>query len=333
MSAASEISQQLHMFHNPFSGTTTQPKIPDGKVSQSLGFTTQYVGEVQNEDGGDTLEILLFPGMNTAVQINGSAQATLGRDYYLPGFVGSAGADWSNASPAGNTGFSVINREKYALWRLVSCGLQLKLLNSQEEDDGWWEAIRFHREINEKEWRLTTADNSSSNGISGTVAPRFDQIVDGGPSLVNEPSYSTGLLRDLHRVQFELHGTKDHHDVKNMYENIEIEGNERDGGFPPNNPEAEFLTGSRGGKQLIEQYLDWGYDMVYLRLHCRTRNDAGGLTGSRFHLNVVSNQECVYENAERESRFMTKAHNIGVGAASIHNSARRGNTNAASTII
>lgn len=330
---ANEVMQQLHMFHNPFADTTSQPKIPDGKVNESLGFTTQSVTEVRNAQGITTLHMLLYPGMNGAVLIDnlelGSGLASLGsRTYYIPGFTGSSGANWSGATTTG-TEFQVLGIDDYAQWRLVSCGLQLKLLNSQEEDDGWWEAIRLNVEHANGDYILTTTNNAASPATNGALAPvgLLQESQTKAGTLVNEQSYSTGLLRDLHRVQFELHGRKDYHDFISMRNQIRIPGGAQVNVDNSTNFEVEFQPAYDQPWDLANQFMDNSYDMLYIRLHCRDNNGTDSL-GSRFHVNAISNQEIMFDKAERESRFHTKSHSIG-GSIGSHNYARRGGQNAA----
>lgn len=323
MSAANEVKQQLHMLHNPFSSATSQPKIPDGKATKSLGFATQSVVELS---GFDTVQMLLFPGMNCCLVAEGVDEASLGsRSYYIPSFQGSNIVRWDGANLGTTNPFNVSQADNYAMWRMVSAGVQLKLLNSVEEDDGWWESARITTELDNTEWLLTTVDNQSDLLNFGAFAP-VNQLFQGinSVNIANEPSYSTGLLRDLHRVQFELHTQKDFHDFIHMRDDIRINTAELEG-VDATNFQAEFKSGFDGPQELIQQFSDQNMDMVYIKLHCR----ASGTTPSRFHVNQVMNQEIVFDPSERESRFMTRNHSIGAGAASVHLNARRNDGNAA----
>jgi len=325
----------LHVFHNPFADTTSQPKIPDGKINESLGFATQVVQEVGNAQGEDTMHMILFPGMNAGIIIDNAAQATLGtRSYYVPTFTGSSGIDWGDAVDA-TTAFQVRGRDNYALWRVVSTGLQLKLLNAVDEDDGWWESVRLTNELDNLEYTLTTGNNSTQpSSDNGTIAPKgLIQGLLSQQTLANEQSYSTGLLRDLHRVQFECHGKLDHHDFRQMRNELDLRATEIGSVDVATDYEANFNAGHDGPVDIIQQFIDPGYDMVYIRLHCRANTGTAPNLGSRFHLNCISNQEINFDQVDRESRFQTKSHNIGSGAASVHAQARRGNQNAAKMVM
>lgn len=324
MSAANEVKQQLHMLHNPFSSATSQPKLPDGKVSKSLGFTTQSVEEVT---GTGLVEMLIYPGINSMVLFKDNDPAShLGnRGWFIPSFTGSNVVDWNAADLVGATtaAFNVRSADNYAMWRMVSAGVQMKLLNPVDQDDGWWEACRVTAELDNNEWMLATVNDQTDVLNNGTLAP-VNQLYTGInlANIVNEPSYSTGLLRDLHRVQFELHTQKDFHDFIHMRDNINIP-TEALNSVTNIDYVATFNSGFDDPMELVNQFTDQNMDMIYIRLHCNTVN------GSRFHMNQVMNQEIVFDPSERESRFMTRCHSIGQGAASIHLNARRADGNAA----
>ncbi|AQA27297.1 P1 [Avon-Heathcote estuary associated bacilladnavirus] len=329
--SANEIKNQLHVMHDPFSDKTSQPKIPDGKANESLGFATQTVQEVGNAEGANTMHILLFPGQNSGILIDETAQADLGsRTYYIPTFFGSNGLDWDDLADA-TTAANVRGLDNYALWRVVSTGLQLKLLNPVDQDDGWWESVRVTTENTNVDWYLTTGNNSTQpGGNNGTIAPvgLINSLLS-QQTLANEQSYSTGLLRDLHRVQFECHGQRDYHDFIQQRNEIRLAGAAISAVDKTTNYEAQFSLGHDDANDVINQFVDRSYDMVYIRLHCRQNTGTTPFLGSRFHLNCVSNQEVIFDHEERESRFHTRSHTIGSNANSVHMQARRADQNAA----
>lgn len=339
--SAHEVKQQLHMMHNPFSTATSQPKIPDGKTNDSLGFATQVVTEVGNAVNAKVMHLLLYPGMNGGIVCEDVAQSpdggafALDRTYYIPTYDGSNGLDWTGLTDS-TVESTISNPDNYALWRIVSQGLQLKLLNPTDQDDGWWEAIRLSTAVDNPDYRLTTGNNSALNaGDSGCIAPV--SIVKGqlsAQNLSNESSYSTGLLRDLHRVQFELHGQKDYHDFIHMRDDLLLDPNSVDNltlGYDTRN-DCNGVPGEDSFNDIIKQNIDLSYDMVYIRCYCRPNTGVSPFLGSRLHLNVVSNQEIVFDPIERESRFQTKSHSIGADPTSIHCQGRRADQNAAKLV-
>lgn len=333
---ANEIANQLYVFHDPFSGKTTQPKIPDGKTTHSLGFTTECVEEIacSPTNATNTVHMILFPGMANCLLAFGETNQSsayaggAARNFYLPSFSVSNGIDWTSVIPAGGTVGQIDN---YSYWRNVSVGLKLKLLNSVEEDDGWWEAVRLRPELKGDQWWLTTAGNDSFRTNNGIIAPVGLANDMANVELANDPSFATGLLRDLHRVQFELHGITDHHDLQHMQNAYEMSAGDV-------GTVEDYATGRNigvltpngdGAMDLLKSFNDMSYDMVYIRLHCR--NPVTG-SPSRFHVNARINQEIVYDQNQREHRFMTRTHNIGTGASSVHSSGRAANGSAATIV-
>lgn len=332
----SDLKDQLHMLHNPFAGKTSQPKIPDGKANESLGFSTQTVSEFGNEPGETIMHMLLYPGMNAGLVVDHTLNTISGRTYKIPGYTGSSGVDWSGLTDASMP--FVKGVDDYALWRVVSQGLQLKLLNPTEQDDGWWEAVRVTVELDNTDYWASTADDSTSpSGSKGVLAPiGLLKSTLQTQTLSNESSYSTGLLRDLHRVQFELHGQKDYHDFIHQREKLNIGASALDAVNATGAPfEATFNQGYATVSDAAQQFNDTSYDMVYIRLHCRPNSGTAGdgFEGSRFHTNVVSNQEIIFDHSKRESRFHTKSKSIGAAAASLNFQARRADQNAGKMIM
>lgn len=347
MSNASELKSQLHVYHDPFSAATSQPKIPDGKTNNSLGFSLQNVREIQNDDGCSRIDLMLFAGQNGGVAMScvSEANAIPGRNGFSTfGFESVSGVNYSDIGDGAlppdtdDVSYLIKQNEKYALHRIVSTGLQLKLLNSVEEDDGWWEAVRINEAFDNTDWFLTTVNESVSPSARGIISPigLLNKYAD--RSLVEDPTYNTGLLRDLNRVQFELHGRLDSHDFHIQRENIELLHSDKFSGSATSNPrEIKFESGKDNATNVIENFLDESYDIVYIRLYCRPNNPAAPqstevLQGSRFHMNLVSNQEVYFETGQRENRYMTNTYTIGAGPMSVHSQVRRTNRNAATPI-
>lgn len=295
------------MYHNPFSRATKQPKIPDGKVTESLGFQTQSVLEtIGATDGDGVLHMLLYPGQDAGLIISGdqlsAAKFGAGNKKNVVGFTGSSGLNWTGVTPTGGIAQYL---DKYAQWRIVSQGLMLALLNPAEEDDGWWESVRITEPLNTIDYQLTTKDATGNNETSGTIAPTFLIEKLKTKNLVNERSYATGLLRDLNRHMFTLHAISDNHDFNQQSENHTLRDSDVTALAPFDNV-LSFSDGSTGVQQMINRTIDKSFDMIYVRCYGRS-----GTNKSRLHVNVVSNQEITFGIDERESRFHTGSHSVG----------------------
>lgn len=335
MSTKSELANQLHVYHNPFSGATQQPKIPDGKAPTSLGYSHQSVFTLKNSDQTDTMDVLLFPGLGCSMVMGGSpiingvdtfdansrAYATEPPSGNVQGTI-----DWSGVV-AGSANNNITQNDDIAQWRIVSTGLQMKLLNPVEKDEGWWEAIRITRGMTPTDYRLSTLRVDGTNkDTEGVVAPIDYLFGLAGTTLSNDPTYSTGLLRDLHRLQFELHPVKDYHDF--ITSKIEYRFSEPSmGTLNTTADEVDFETANPHTYQIIESNFDTGHDMVLLRLHCRA-NIADYSEGSEFHVNMVRNLELQYGINSTLNSFETATHNIGA-ASEVHANAKLKNHSSA----
>mgnify|MGYP000493856989 CR=1 FL=1 len=317
-------TRQLAVYHNPFARTTKQPKIPDGKVTESLGFQTQAVRETVAATGGDgILHMLLYPGQDAGLIITGDQQSNAAfttQKYNVVGFTSSNNLNWSTLTTSGGT---ATKSERYALWRTVSQGMKLSLLNPAEEDDGWWEAIRVTEPRDPQDFALFTRDSLANRSLAGTIAPlgKLENLKN--DNLVNERSYATGLLRDLKDFHFNLNGITDHHDFRQQMTSYFFGANGT-GTYDATDVHLPLTAGYIENQNMVNQWVDPGYDMIYVRIHGRT---AGNL--SRLHVNVVSNQEITFDQTEKESRFQTGSANIGASAISAHATAKRANGAAA----
>jgi hypothetical protein len=325
--AVTQEHRQLAMYHDPFSRATKQPKIPDGKVTESLGFQTQAVRElIPVSTGNGRLDILLWPGMNCGVSVRGEEDADGAYSFSSSktlnvGFVGSSGLNFAGMT---NTGGQIDMIDQYAYWRIVSQGLRLSLLNPAEEDDGWWEAMRVNSSVDSEDWQLHHTDASGSKSVNAVVAPTTLLSNLTTSQMVNERSYATGLLRDLKDHVFSLHPIKDDHDIKQQVEHRALSGD--DVTENPTDGLYNFERGRDDATDFIERVTDQSYDMIYIRIHGRNAPSK-----SRLHMNVVSNQEITFAPGEREARFHTTSGNIGP-AMDTHIHARRSDGSAANIV-
>jgi hypothetical protein len=324
----------MKMYHDAFSATSHQPKIPDGKVGESLGFSTQNVIELVQEDQPFTptanmMHLLLVPGQNYGLIAHNTTESASwnadgpitgsGFGNYTYGFQKSGGAQF--VTPIANQDVIVQNAEDYSYWRVVSQALKLSLLNNDEENDGWWEAVRITDPISTENWCLTTANNSDTIN-DGVCAPykELDSLTT--RSLANEPSYNTGLLRDIHNVEFHLHPVKDEHDFERIMDPLRLRDSDSATGANRDVDIANelltnnggqfralpFKSGSQAASKLIAQQTDQSHDMIYIRIHCRVPPEGQGNNGkTRLHCNIVSNQEICFDSTATMSRYQTKS--------------------------
>lgn len=316
---SSQMRNELAVMHDPFSKATTQPRIPDGKATHSLGERHQAVFEIAPDPiGSGIISLVVYPGLGAGLAVYGASAipviptggpAVVGYGDFGDAQFSSLGALATDAD------LSLENLDRIGRWRLVSQALNLKLLNPAEEDDGWWEAIRIKTPMLESDYCVAPKNNDWSNGYNGNnlcLAPRnVPGLFAQSTSLADEPGYTTGLLRDLHKVNFDLRPTadevefNDYAEVHNLPSLADTDPDNCWGTSPAVHNALTptdwfgFRDGNTHANRCIRGHIDFGHDMVYLRLHCRT--EAGP---SRFLAHLVSNSEVIYGNTEKESRYM-----------------------------
>lgn len=229
---------------DPFSNVIVQPKLYDGKVSRSSGIKLRASGEAVLPSGISYM--VLIPGLTN--NITGPGLSFLGN------------FDYSNHLD------TVLGRTQVKEARLVGSALRLSMINSADQNEGYWEAIRFPSRTAEFEFGASATGHLLVAGAS--VASMDARFLD----LVNNPTYQTGKIRDLHRYQFKLNSEDNDHQWTPMKD-------------PPQ----------------LDSFLDENWDCILIKLH--GRNDASNPTVLK--VDVVSNQEIIYQEGTALFRLMT----------------------------
>jgi len=265
-SRGSRATGQLAVYRNAFSTATTNPKIPDGKAYHSAGIRLQAVKEFVN-DSAETMDFLLFPGLN-----NGVVSTSTTNDNGLMPYPNHAGFALVGGEYEQADGY--VN-----MWRVVSQAIKFTLINNSDENDGWWEACRVQLGPGAAfDWQAFGGTTESPLGVIGNGATAGNLPgVDVTRQLVENPTYVTGKLRDIHRHVFQLHPQGSDHDFIKLRRRL------------PTTP----------GEELNEKLLDDNFDGIYIRIHGRT----GVESPTRVMAHVVSNQEIVYDEDSSLSRY------------------------------
>lgn len=142
-----DLKAQLEIYKNPHSLSGVQPKIPDGKLSRSLGLSNQAAGELvafngtppagqESQTKGDgTIHIVLYAGQNSAAICLNTVNATksLTQTTYNSagpvgeplGWEGSPDINFGSGGLNPTSGGSVNTLFEYSGWRTVSTGIVL----------------------------------------------------------------------------------------------------------------------------------------------------------------------------------------------------------------
>jgi hypothetical protein len=314
-------SAHHQVIRRPFSSATTQPKIPDGEFTHSLSRRLQNVTSFTNANAistGDTLHVVFAPTLGVPLTIFGSVDGKTkrGTSTYYPQFVGFPGqtvgleafnitagsATWPPASATDIYTFT--NAGAFAKWRIVSQALRMELVNSDEENDGWWEACRFSWSPRAGHIELTSIDGGTTSSALGAAFGE-DWLADIGipMAMVEQPGYKTGLLRDLKKIEFPLHHQSTTHEPVQINEIMQSIGN-TDHTYKSSTVTAKLSATSAIGNQMMDQYIDKDMDLIYLRLHCRTNNGSSS-AGSKFMLNMIQNVEVNFAPTSDFAAFQT----------------------------
>lgn len=284
MGGTSGRSSALAPIYDPFSNRVLNPKIPDGKANVSSGLRLQHAS--QYALSASKAEFLLHPSICTPLV----SYAASNRDPdpgtgAIPAFGAST---LSNHTQFTVGAAEVTNNTAMIKWRLVSCGLRFTLINNSDENDGWFEAIRLPLNLEKLNADAFTWD-PAANGVLGngyTLPALPFPWVQANQNLVENASYVTGKLRNIHRYQFNLKSNNNDHDYVNYIQKWKK--------TYANETELDNWS------QL--PYLDPQYDAVFIRIHGRA-----GTSPTKVLAHVISNQEVIYDEASALHRHSTYA--------------------------
>lgn len=233
-----------------------------------------------------------------------------------PSFIGFPGQtikfDYVSSGttpPATGNLVTFSNECGFSKWRIVSQGLRMELANSDEENDGWFEAVRFN-------WRNNPADICFTP-VDGTLggAKTTDFAVAPSPvgmyalkdmAMVEQPGYTTGLLKDLKNHEFMLHPQSTTHDpivLEQSYEGT-IGTTAADDMYYSVTSEVFELGQSTRGNVMKNSLVDNNMDWIYIRLHCRTNNGTTS-NGSKLIVNAIQNLEVSFNPSSDFAAFQT----------------------------
>lgn len=310
---------------NPFHSATSQPKIPDGGLSSSLSRRLTYTTEIQNhtEDAGNlsnVMHVILSPSTGIPVVVFNTQDGKTKRSgsSYYPQVIGtpnqSVGLQPNNDRSGGPLwppisldSYTLVNNGSYAKWRTVSEGLQLNLINSDEENEGWFQACRFNWVPNIAELSLTPIDGTTtSTAVDQTLglAPNeafFTNTLE-SMSMNEQPGYVTGMLKELSKKQFMLHPQHPNHDPIDIYNSVNLI---EDTDFDLNTATGmgDLRYNSNKAKQLVDQMVDKNMDWLYIRVYCR--QNTGSSNGTRLLVDLIQNIEMAFAPKSDFAAFQT----------------------------
>lgn len=282
------LQSHLAVMRNAFSTATTAPKVPDGKVSSSVGQRNASSFTLNSAEGKITIALtpsLAVPMLHCIE--SAVTQAKLNCVINNPELCFKAPSKTPAGVFSGNKDISALDR-----FRVVSQGLRLTPINNSESNNGWFEAIRVIQSYDRKNLTayVSTASGSSTGspqtGDANQMTDANTAAATGGFSIgvasedsliatvnwANHPSYVTGKLRDIGKHLFSLQTVSDRELL----------------------PLTDDLTSGHLG-------IDTSFDTIYVRIHSTPSNDLG--TQTAIHVHMVQNVEGTYDASSPMSRY------------------------------
>lgn len=236
---------------DPFDKSMSQPKLLDGKVARSSGIRLRATGEITCNGSGATY-IALVPGMSNVLCWRTD------NDPAVPEVT---------PTPFGGHLDSVADRTNVKSTRIVGTALRLSLVNSADQNEGYWEAARIPTNALDFTFVQDLTDPLAPVDTTGVSLPLADL------DLSNYQTYLTGKLRDIHRYQFKLNAIDN--DIN--FSRILTE--------PP----------------AIDQFVSEQWDTIIIKIHGRVEIGAP----SMIMYDCISAQEVIYTENTALARLMT----------------------------
>lgn len=243
---SSSATKELMVYQNPYSSKTQQPKIPDGSRNYSLGVSFRGQLSVTGKD----ILIMLTPTL--------TVQGWYSKD------DGSTWAPIATNNPSGikrdetNNLWKMEATADMEAWRMVSCGLKVKNINNYNANDGYWKAIRYR-------------PCSDYGYVTAYPTPVFPGDIWG--DWANDPSFSSGRVKDLHKKDFILAVENDEH-------------------------KWSLMESSASADLKAEDLADFNHDIILIRL--------SGQAESHFILDSYYNYELTFRDSSTLNKFQTR---------------------------
>ena len=235
---------------DPFDKGMSQPKLLDGKVSRSSGIRLRATGEITCNNAGSTY-IALIPGVSNVLcwrVDNNPAEPEV------------------TPSPFQGHMDTITDRSNVKGVRTVGTALRLSLVNSADQNEGYWEAARIP--TNALDFSFTETDPGPP-AVHNTAL----YMTLGALDLSNYQTYLTGKLRDIHRYQFKL----------NAIDN-----------------DINFAT-QRTEPPEVRNFVSEQWDTIIIKIHGRVEIGAP----SMIMYDCISCQEVIYKENTALARLMT----------------------------
>lgn len=240
---------------DPFDQSQSQPKLLDGSVLRSSGLRFRNTGSIVLPTAGAAY-IVLIPGLSKVLYWQTAVGGAFTSTGVFPTHLGT-----------------LTDRENIKNIRLVSAGLKLSLLNSSDQNEGYWEAVRITTPI---VTTLLTVETPAENEAF-IMAAADNYAVDivtqfALTDMANHATYQTGKLKDINRFMFKVNSVSPQHPWKRVSET-----------------------------PVVSDAIDYSFDTVVIKVTGRL----DPASPSTLMYNQIVNQECVYSEGTALARLHT----------------------------
>lgn len=290
--------RQLQVYRYPFSVITTNPKIPDGKVTQSIGIRYNSVYDFTGKDMlvilSPTFGVHGFRYDGTTVHKNSWNNFPAGTIEY----IGGQAADPNAVPPVpfkAPTAGKLTFDGRMGQWRVVSAGLRLKCISSDDKNDGYFEAIRISpANCNDIFFpKIVKTDPTDTQGGSALVNSTFIVSNFTKTNWLSNPTYQSGNVKNLSQYEFRLQPQVEEHDFVQVPTELEYMLNEYGvNGWPLYNDGKE-------PSKTFDFVRDPGFDIICIRI--------SGIAATQMLCHYSHNIEYIPTSSNYESIFQTES--------------------------
>ena len=333
-------SREARVYHDAFCRATMQPKIPDNKITSSLGQSIQCSKSLFNKySAHDNAMLVIYPGLNATAKWIDSQGETSERWEHQGALIQRI--DDTNKNNTTDPHLIFHNESNWHSWRVVSAAAQITCVMSANRSQGWWEAIAVPLPDDERYYHYSTGALTNVANYKSFADATYTQFepsrfwfdcgglceCGGRDAWVANDSYCCGAIEHLVKRQFQLQTFNRDHNFIPLPDRMKIKTRNLPVGDPtlhegpdnynpniqpingdfvsPNGIQSNVTSTENADKEMmcaIKKTIDPSYFVWLVKFHCT----------SDIHLliHTISNQEWVAKCGTVERRLHTNAFNV-----------------------
>lgn len=288
----SQALRQLQVYRYPFSTATSSPKIPDGKLTQSYGQKFNHAITIT----GVQQYLVLAPCFDTFWIGFNNAENSPHQIHQVQHELSQCKIVTTEQNVQ-YTGPAAIGK-----WRIVSKSMKIRNINSDDENDGYWEAVRIPAN---NIHRMFSLDRKNSPTEAGTnpwvnrgfgITHEFKESLKANSNWLMNASYCSGKVKNLSQYEFKLSPQVLEHNMLDIPKYMEWKVADYTAVTEANVGQEEI-----DGKDLSHLF-KWGidnqWDIVIIKLT--------GIDASKYLVHTVMNVEYQMREDSKYSTFQTE---------------------------